>query len=237
MPRMAIGHRTWTVLPHDPIEVLAPNLWRVEGVMGKHNRRVMALARLDDGRIVMHNAIALDEPNMAKIDAWGDVAAILVPNGFHRQDAAIMQARYPKAKVYAPRGSVARASRATPCAGSYGDVPTDTTVTLRELKGVGEREGVVLVRSDDGVSAVFCDVVLNVAKMSGILGFVLHPTGVLSVPRITGWLTVKDKQTLKNDLVSISELPGLMRVIPGHGSIVASLAPEKLRGAAERFCV
>src|SRR5262245_38215599 len=120
---MAIGPKEWAVLEHGPIDVLAPNLWRVEGVLNRSNRRVMVLARLKDGRIVMHNAIALDEPSMARIDAWGDVAAILVPNGFHRRDAFIMHARYPKAKVYAPRGAIAAASKATACAGSYADAP------------------------------------------------------------------------------------------------------------------
>src|SRR4051812_37289070 len=98
---MAAGFRTWTVLPHTPIRELGPDLWWVEGRLNAQNRRVMVLARLGDGRVVMHNAIALDEPSMAKIDAWGEVAAILVPNAFHRQDAFILQARYPRAKVYA----------------------------------------------------------------------------------------------------------------------------------------
>ena len=65
---MAVGFRRWTVLPHAPIEVLAPNLWRVEGQMGSYNKRVMVLARLADGRILMHNAIALDEASMARLD-------------------------------------------------------------------------------------------------------------------------------------------------------------------------
>src|SRR4051812_9251225 len=138
---MAAGFTTWTVLPHDPIVPLAPNLWRVEGRMNRSNRRVMTLVRLGDGRIVVHNAVALDEPEMAKIDAWGEVAAILIPNGYHRQDAFIFQARYPTAKVYAPRGSLARASKATPCAGTYDDVPTDASLSVRHLDGLGEREG------------------------------------------------------------------------------------------------
>src|SRR5687768_13574772 len=178
VPIVATGHRNWTVLPHGPIETLAPNLWRVEGVLSKLNRRVMVLVRLSDGRIVMHNAVALDETSMAKIDAWGEVATILVPNRFHRQDAYIMQTRYPRAKVYAPTGAVHGASKATPISGTYAEAPTDTTLSLRDIDGVGQREGVLLVKSDDGVSAVFCDTVLNLPKLSGLLGWMLHPTGM-----------------------------------------------------------
>jgi len=105
---MAIGLREWNVLQHKPIEKLASNLWRVEGRMSETNWRVMLLVRLGDGRIVMHNAIALDEPSMREIDEWGEVASILIPNRFHRQDAFVMQQRYVKARVYAPRGAYAR---------------------------------------------------------------------------------------------------------------------------------
>lgn len=232
---MAVGYRTWTVLPHDPIETLAPNLWRVEGVLNALNRRVMMLARLADGRIVLHNAIALDEASMARIDAWGEVAAILVPNGIHRQDAFIMQARYPRAKVYAPTGAVAAASKATPCAGTYADVPTDASMSLRDLDGIGLREGVMRVRSDDGVSAVFCDTLLNLPKLSGLLGMILHPNGMLAVPRPTTWWFAKDRGALRADLLRIAAEEGLVRVIPGHGNVVAEDAAARLVEAAERL--
>jgi hypothetical protein len=195
----------------------------------------MTLARLGDGRIVMHNAMALDEPSMARIDAWGTVASILVPNGFHRLDAFVMQQRYPKARVYAPSGARAAASKATPIAGSYDDVPTDGTVTLRHLEGVGAREGVMIVRSDDGVSAVFCDTLLNLPRTPGVMGLLLGPTGTVSVPRAMRVFLVKDGRAVKADLLRIAEEDGLQRLIPGHGGLVASDAPEHLRTAAARL--
>ena len=232
---MAVGLREWNVLQHKPIEKLASNLWRVEGRMSDTNWRVMLLVRLADGRLVMHNAIALDEPSMREIDQWGEVAAILIPNRFHRQDAFIMQQRYTKARVYAPRGALQGASRATPCSGSYGDVPVDSSLVARELGGIGEREGVLIVRSEDGVSAVFCDTVLNLPKLGGPMGFILHPTGTLSVPRATRWLFAKDSNELRRDLEAIAETPNLTRVIPGHGPIVREQAAGQLLAAAKRL--
>jgi hypothetical protein len=232
---MAVGHKTWTVLAHEPIEVLAPNVWRVEGRLNAYNRRVMTLVRLGDGRILIHNAIALDEPSMARIDGWGEIVAILIPNGFHRQDARIMRERYPKAKVYAPTGALAAASKATPCDGSYSNVPTDDTVSIRELEGIGRREGVVITRSPDGVTAIFCDTLLNLPKLSGLLGAVLHPTGTLSVPRPTSLLFAKDKKALRTDLEHIAAEEGLVRVIPGHGRVVTTDVDASLREAAARL--
>lgn len=232
---MSVGFRDWRVLPHKPIEKLSSNIWRVAGRMSDTNWRVMVLVRLTDARIIIHNAIALDEPSMHEIEAWGDVSSILIPNRFHRQDAFIMQKRYPKARAYAPRGALEAATKATPCAGSYTDVPCDSTVVVRELHGIGDREGVMLVNSEEGASAVFCDTVLNLPRMGGPIGFLLHPTGTLSVPRATRWFFSKDSKQLKADLTNIAETPSLVRVIPGHGDVVTEQAADRLRNAAERL--
>jgi hypothetical protein len=87
---MAKAFETWTVLKHGPLEKLSDNLWRVEGTMPDPNiHRVMTIARMKDGRLFIHNAIALEEACMAEIESFGTPAVIVVPNGFHRQDAKI----------------------------------------------------------------------------------------------------------------------------------------------------
>lgn len=233
---MAVGFTTWTVKPHDPIQKLSPRLWRVEGRLSASNRRVMSLVRLGDGRIVIHNAIALEEPAMAEIDAWGEVAAIVIPNSFHRQDAFIMKQRYPRAKVYAPGGSLKAAGKAVPVdGGTYTDIPNDAVLTTRHIAGVGEREGVLLVTDDDGVAAVYCDTLLNIPKMGGLLGFFLHPTGVLSVPRPTTWFLAKDLGALRADLLSVAAIDGLRRIVPGHGAVVDTDTTARLTEAAARI--
>jgi hypothetical protein len=232
---MAVGFRTWTVLPHEPIEELAPNLWRVEGVLNAVNRRVMTLVRLADGRVVVHNAVAMDEPSMARLDAWGEVAALLVPNGFHRQDAFTWQERYPHARVYAPRGAMIAAAKATPVHGQWEEAPRDETVSYEHVQGVGEREGVIKVRSGDGVSLVFCDTLLNLPRMTGVLGVLLHPTGVLGVPRPTAWWFAKDRPALARQLVGLADEDGLTRVIPGHGAVVTDAPASSLREAGQRI--
>jgi len=231
---MAVGHTTWTVKPHDPIEELTPNLSLVEQQLNARNRRVMVLARLADGRVVVHSAIALDDASMAKLDAWGEVAAILVPNRFHRQDARIWQERYPKAKVYAPSGAVDAAAKATPVHGTYADVPRDATFSARDLAGIANREGVLLVQGGEGTSAIFCDTLLNLPKLSGLMGMMLHPTGTLSVPRPTSLIFAKDKKALRADLESLAD-DSLVRVVPGHGAVVATDAAARVREAAARL--
>lgn len=232
---MPVGYQTWTVKPHDPIQELASNLWCVEGDMNPGHRRTMTLARLADGRIVVHNAIALDDANMKKLDAWGEVEVILVPNSFHRQDAFIYQQRYPKAKVYAPTGAMKAAAKATECAGTFADAPSDDSVTLRDVNGMKAREGVMIVRSDDGISAVYCDAVLNLTARGGFFGWLLAPTGTVAVPRATRWFFAKNLKELRADLLRVAQTDGLTRVIPGHGAVVSADAATRLREAAERL--
>ncbi len=208
-------------------------MWRVEQKMNRSNRRVMVLARLADGRVVVHSAIALDDASMAKLDAWGEVAAILVPNRFHRNDARIWQERYPKAKVYAPTGAVDGAAKATPVHGTYADAPHDDTFSARDLAGIGNREGVLLLRQGEGTTAIFCDTLLNLPKMSGPLGWMMHPTGTLAVPRPTTMIFAKDKKALRADLEAIAE--DVVRVVPGHGAVVEEDAAARVREAAARL--
>src|SRR5205085_669793 len=109
---------TWTVLPHGRIEKLAENLWRVEGGVPKLPlRRVLVVARLGDGRLLFHNAVALEEAAMREIEAWGTPAFLVVPNGWHRLDANVYKQRYPELRVLCPRGARLRVSRAVPVDG------------------------------------------------------------------------------------------------------------------------
>jgi hypothetical protein len=231
---MAVCFTQWTVLPHDPVEKLADNLWRVEAPLGKSNRRVMSVARLRDGRLVVHNAIALDDAEMKELDAWGEVAAILVPNRFHRQDCRIWKDRYPKARVFCPASARGAVSKAVAVDGSYADAPGDEAVRVRHLAGLGEREGVVEVQSSDGLGLVFCDTILNMPAMGGAFGFLLHPTGTASVPRFTRWVFAKDLAALRADLHALAAR-GPVRLIPGHGRVVADGAAAALEAAAARL--
>jgi len=231
---MANVFQSWTVLKHGPIEKLAENLWRVEGSMPNPNiRRAMTIARARDGRLFIHNAIALEEPLMAEIEAFGTPAVIIVPNGFHRQDAKIYKDRYPSVAVYAPKGSRAKVAQVVPVTGDYADAPKDDTVSLRYVEGCKDTEGVLEVKSSDGKTLVFTDLICNVPKRSGVFGFLLAPTGEPSVPRISRWMIVKDKPAFAKHMNDLAT-PDLRRVIVTHGDMLKDRAAETLKAVAAR---
>lgn len=158
---------SWAVLEHGQIQKLSENLWWVSGSVPKMSlKRCMTIARLNDGRLVIHNAIALDDASMREIEAWGTPAFLIVPSGFHRLDAPRFKQRYPGLKVLAPRGSRAKVEQVIQVDGSYEDFPADDTVRLQSLNGTNAREGVMRVRSNDGTTVVLNDVVMNIDRKS-----------------------------------------------------------------------
>lgn len=226
---MAKCFEIWTVLDHGPLEKLSENLWRVDGTMpGGKVKRVMTIARMKDGRLFIHNAIALEEPLMAEIEAFGTPASIVVPNGFHRQDAKIFKDRYPSAAVYTPRKAMKKVGQIVPVTGDYDAAPKDDDVRLAHLDGCNGSEGVLEVKSKDGVTVVFNDMVCNMPKLSGLPAFFLGPTGQPSVPRFARWMFVKDKRAFLRQLESWAK-PDLARIICGHGPMLKDRPADVLK--------
>jgi hypothetical protein len=230
---MASVFQTWTVLPHQPIEKLGPNLWAVRGRMpdGKTGR-VMTLARYRNGRLAIHNAIALEEDAMRQLEAWGTPAVLLVPNGFHRQDAKIWKDRYPALRVFCPHGSAKRVSQVVALDGSYTDAPQDEGVRIEQFAGCPS-EGALVVKSDGQASVVLNDAVCNIPRAGLPVSFFLHPTGRASVPRAMRWLGVKDKGAFRAQLERLSDEPGLRRVIVSHGKWLDGDPRAELRAALD----
>jgi hypothetical protein len=223
---------TWTVLQHDPIQKLSENLWCVQGVMpdGKTTRK-MSVIRMRDGALLFHNAIALSEPCMQELEAFGRPAYVVVPGAFHRQDARIWKDRYPQAKVVSPRGAAKRVASIVPVELGYDEMPSDDSVKLSHFEGVEEREGYVEVRSADGTTLIINDIICNLPKSGGLLGFFMAPTGQPSVPRITRWMITKARGALGEHLDTLSKTTALRRLILSHGDNIEGDAAGALATA------
>lgn len=233
---MPKANETWTVLPHLPIEEVAENLWRVQGGLPNMPlKRVMTIARKADGGLVVHNAIALDDESMGRIDAWGPVQFLIVPNGYHRLDAKVFKARYPNARVLCPRGSTKKVAEVVAVDGAYEDFPADPDIRFETLDGTGAQEGVMVVRSLDGVTVVFNDAVFNMPHGRGFTGWIFkhvtQSTGGPRVSRLMRLFVMKDRAAFKEHLQRLAELPALRRVIVSHHRMVSDDAAGALRTA------
>jgi hypothetical protein len=233
---MAKALEKWTVYPHSPIEKVTENLWHVDArVPGAPITRTMIVVRLTDGRVIIHNAIALGDAEMKEIEAWGTPSFLVVPNGSHRLDARIYKERYPGVRVVGPPGAKAKIEEVVAgveTAPNFGD----DTVGYEVLGGTGEREGVLTVKSSAGTTLVFTDALMNMRKLPGFGGFMMGLFGFTGPkPKVSGpskMLLMKDKAALKSSLDKLATTPGLVRIEVAHGTPITTAPSEALRDAA-----
>jgi hypothetical protein len=229
---MAKVSDAWNVLEHGGIERLTERLWRVEGAIpGMTLKRVMTIAKRENGGLVIHSAIALGEREMAEIEAWGPPEILLIPGGFHRMDALAYKKRYPKLKIFAPKGSRSKVQEIIAVNGTYEDFPSDRVVQVHTVPGTAGREGAMLVRSADGVSVILNDVVMNMDRKRDLLGF-LFTTLLGSAPgprvsRLSKLVLVNDKQLLRAELERLARLPDLTHLIVSHEKVARGQAEAK----------
>jgi hypothetical protein len=187
--------------------------------------------RLPDGSLVIHNAIALSDAEMQELEAFGKPAYIVVPGGHHRQDARIWKDRYPAAKVVAPAGVRKRIEQVVPVDLDYRDAPQDDAVKFAYFDGCKEKEGYIEVRSADGTTLVVNDVVFNMPKLGGAMGFLLGPTGQPSLPRAIRWMVVSNRPALREHVERLVATPNLKRVVLSHGKNLESEAELRVAHA------
>ena len=234
MPAMAKALETWKVLPHEPIQRLEENLWYVRGMLGRI-QRMMAVARLGDGRLVVYNAIALDEAEMQQLEGWGQPAFLVVPSAGHRNDAKIWKQRYPQLKVISPAGAKKRVEEVLAVDDTGGDFG-DPTVRFVAPDCTAARDCLLEVQSARGVTLVINDLVVNMPHVRGVSGMIFRALGftgpspkVAPIPRM---MLVRDRAGLKSLLEQLATRKDLVRVVMSHGQLIEQNCADALRAAA-----
>jgi len=235
---MAIAKQEFHPRDHGEIEKLNENLWRVQGpVPGSALfSRVMTVVRLADERLVIHNGIAMNPESMAELETWGRPTFLIVPGGYHRLDAMAYVSRYPRLTVIAPAGAAKRVARLVEVNGDYASFADQPEVALVHLEGTANREGAMIVRSEDGATVVFNDIVFNMPHQKGMGGFVLRfvtaSSGGPKVPRVARMFFVKDATALSSHLQRLADTPNLKRVIVSHHEMITGDVRGILREVA-----
>lgn len=217
----------WVVGPHGALQQLDKGLFTVEGEivmpLGRFPRRMTVVA-LSGGRVAIWSAIPLREPEMARIEAIGEVAFLIVPGIGHRLDIAPWKQRYPKAKVVCTPGAQKAVEEVVPV-DATGDVLDDPEVHLETVAGVGEMEAALVIQRAGGTTLLVNDILANVRHphglgaqiMARLMGFgVKKPR----MPWVGKRMFVKDIKELAADFRRWSELPELRRIVVSHGGAI-----------------
>lgn len=164
----------WTVLPHGPLEEI-DRILTVSGEiplpLGNFPRR-MTVVGLRHHRTAIYSAIALDEPEMARIEALGRPSVLIVPGDSHRMDARIWK-RYSQIKVLAPPGTDDAVEQVVHV-DAHADSLDDPDITYTVATGVEGHEAALLVRRLSGSTLIVDD----------LIGHVVHPHGIGALWRV-----------------------------------------------------
>jgi len=228
----------WRPDPHLPIEKLAVNLWRVEAkVDNPPLHRVMTVVKLADGRGLIHSAVMMEESSMRALEAWARPAILVVPSGFHRKDAHAYVSRYPSITVVCPSAARDRVAEKVKVDATYETFPLeDPSIRFLSIPGLNEVERVMEVRSPDGVTLVFNDLLFNMPHVGGLGGFVikhvLQNSGGPKVSRLGRLWLIKDKAAVRAELEKLASKPDLVRVIVSHHEMITEQPADALRRVA-----
>lgn len=221
MPKI---HETWEVLPHTPLQEIDDGILTVAGdipmPLGNFPRR-MTVVRLSGGRSLIFSAIALPEPEMARIEALGEPSILVIPNGAHRLDARAWKQRYPELRVLAPAGAREEVSEVVPVDATATDILDDPDVRFEPVAGTEERESALVVHRPTGHTLVCNDIIGHVRHPNGmgaqimarIMGFGVNEP---QIPRVAK-LHIKSPKALAAQLRGWAALENLRRIIVSHG--------------------
>jgi hypothetical protein len=228
--------RPWIVQPYRPIQRIEQNLWTVDGdvhVPGGVIPRKMTLLKCPDGRVAIHSPICLGDDDMAAIESWGELAFCIVPNGYHRLDAPAFRERYRPLKIVCPDPVRARVAKVVAVDGGYSSLPP--SIEWQPL-AMTSGEAVFVSRADGRITLIFGDALFNVQRLAGTLGIVLNLIGSIGGPRVTPLaklIVVSDRKLLASQLPELAAIPGLTRLIPGHGDNLEGEPAATLRRVAD----
>jgi hypothetical protein len=219
---MTAPHKQWTVLPHG-------NLKRVNGriltVVGELEMpllelpRRMSAVRSSSGELVIFSAIALREPDMAELEAFGRPAFLVVPSVRHRLDAPAYAQRYPGITVVAPRAGAEKIAEVVLVNTSAPDFG-DSTIRYVEIAADSALE----VDCDDGLTLIVNDLIGDIHGEHGLGGWLLRVMGFAGddphVPAPVKLLLGKHKGDVAQQFRRWADRADLRRIIVSHGDII-----------------
>jgi hypothetical protein len=221
--------------PYDPIVERGPGLWTVDGDWGRGAmRRRMTILRVADG-LVLHAAIRLAGPDLAKLDALGPVVGVVVPNRFHDSEAPFYAERHPRAKVLVPEALRAAQARRLRVDGVVErDWPWAPDVEARALAGTRSAETALLHRASR--TLVLTDLVFNLRAgdfKSAVERWLMRRNQVVDrfgPSRLFRAMFLRDAAALRASLAEVDAWD-FDRVVMSHGHVVERGGKAALRAA------
>jgi hypothetical protein len=228
----------WKVLPHGKLSGVDENILTVTGdirmPMMSLPRR-MTVVRLNGSRLIVFSAIALNEDEMTRLEAYGRPAFLIVPSDKHRLDARPWKNRYPAMQVVAPEGARAKVEDVVPV-DTVAPEFDDPNVQFVAVPGTRGHEAALVVRTPNGTTLVLNDLVGNIRSEPGSRSWLLQLAGFAGkeaqIPRVVKMVMIKDANALRAQLMQWAGIESLKRILVSHGSPIDQNPRQTLRDLA-----
>jgi hypothetical protein len=231
---MTAPFKEWTVLPHgNPTRIND----RIVTVVGELKMpllelpRRMTVVRLTSGDLVIFSAIALREPDMTELEAFGRPAFLVVPSIRHRLDAPGYKRRYPGITVVAPHAGIEKTREVVAVDTSTPDF-RDPTVRYVEIAGDSALE----VEGEDGLTIIVNDLIGDIHGEHGVGGWLLRIMGFAGddphVPGPVKLLLGKHKSEVAQLFRRWADHDDLRRIVVSHGDSIEDDPKAALRKLA-----
>ncbi len=234
------------VLPHSPIDELAPNLWHVTGFLPAkgHAPREMVLYKLSDSTLLIHSGIALDEAGMMQLESLGEPKIIIVPNRIHRLDARAYKQRYPNLIVVAPAAAKPYVEEFVTVDAVAEEFFPNYGVIYHQPAGIRPQELAYELQLPTGKALLFTDILFNltdsyiqkyVPKSKFLLTW-LGAAGFFGITALGKRFYMTDKNAYRQWLEGLAnDIPSLQVISVAHGEPIISNCTQRLREAAARL--
>ena len=219
---MTAPFKQWTVLPHGKLTRVNERIVEVVGELEMpllELPRRMTAVRTKSGALVIFSAIALREPDMAELEAFGRPAYLVVPSERHRLDAPGYLQRYPKLTVVAPRAGAEKIGEVVPVDTSTPNFG-DPSIRYVEIAGDSALE----VDGEDGLTLIVNDLIGDIHGEKGLGGWLLRVMGFAGDdPHVPGPVKLtlgKHKADVALQFRRWAERIDLRRIIVSHGDTI-----------------
>ncbi len=239
------------VLSHGQIEELAPNLWHATGTLPGSIMvpREMVVYRLADSSLLIHSAIALNEPSMAFLESLGTPKILVVPNRIHRLDAGVYKQRYPQLIVVCPAAAKPYVEQVVAVDGIAEEVLPAYGITCHEPAGIHPQELVYELPLPTGKALVFTDILFNLNKsyfkqhlptekflLQWLGTSAIGSSGFFGITALGKRFFMSDRNAYRQWLEALADsIPDLRVISVAHGNPIVADCNYQLRSAAARL--
>ncbi|MGK7895874.1 MAG: hypothetical protein AB4372_20240 [Xenococcus sp. (in: cyanobacteria)] len=231
------------VLPHSPIQELAPSLWHVTGILPPAPRE-MVIYKLAELGLLIHSAIALDEAGITQLESLGTPKIMIVPNRIHRIDASVYKQRYPELLVVAPKVAKPYVEEEVPVDAIAEELLPNYGIICHQPAGIRPQELVYELPLSRGKALIFTDILFNLTPSyldryvprNKLIFRWLGASGYFGITALGKRFFMTDKIAYREWLRDLAgSTPSLCVISVAHGEPITMNCTERLREAAARL--